>query len=130
MKTVTNRDVVISVYLQRMIDYIFGRGSLYHFEWEEIKPAVKTKDDIIANLRVKLKVCFSPTYSIDLRAEFDLIKQRSDPNDTEWFYVFHEELNTKTGFLHTLRGSKILFYGGNGTNGSDKFLDKLGFIKG
>jgi hypothetical protein len=130
-KTITNRDIVIAVLLQKMIDFVFGRGSLHHFEWEELKPQGYIRPDTIAVLKVNFKVCFGPTHSIDLRAEFDLFKERTDINDGSWFYIFHQEPLAVVGIFHSLtRSSGIFFREGDGDPKKlEKFLNKLGFIK-
>lgn len=130
-KTITNRDIVISVYLQKMIDFVFGRGSLHHLEWEELKHEGLIRPDTIAVLNVNFKVCFGPTHSIDLRAEFDLFEERTDINDMSWFYIFHNEPLVVVGILHNrTRSSGIFFREGDGNPKAMKnFLGKLDFIK-
>jgi hypothetical protein len=68
MKTITNKDVVVGKFLQNLITHLFGKGELYHFEWED-EGIAPNGCDRSGHCKASILVSFSLTHAIQLEVE-------------------------------------------------------------
>ncbi len=123
MKTITNKDILISLHLQQLIDFLFKKGALHHFEWEETRK-IDPKTGRIG-VTANFKTTFSPTHSIDLSASF-ILDPKKDDLDFAGLNLRHVDLDLSVNLEYLSTPGVPTHFSGN-ENRIEKFLNALGF---
>jgi hypothetical protein len=63
--TLTNKSIVVTRFLQELVTHLFGKGDIYHLEWEEVGIAPNGYDGR-GHFKAKVLVSFSLSDAIEI----------------------------------------------------------------